>query len=114
MKKEELIAQCRYYHGEKTCPYQTAELSKYWEMERIYVNQGTGKEDKVQDTYYKFALHGKDYPGIPRALLITMFSYWEKGTYDVLASMPEFQKLIDGYLRAASDHIPMGTVPDNG
>ncbi len=107
--KKELISTCRYYHGEQVCPYMTDDLKHYWEIERIYAN-GDGEIDAENDSHYN-NLGGKDYPGIPRTLLITMFAFWGKGVWDLLKSMPEFRKFVDGYLQAAAEHLSPGEVP---
>lgn len=51
MTREELIKQCRYYGGEKECPFDSGSLHWYWDMERVYVSCN-GKFEGETD-YYK-------------------------------------------------------------
>ena len=111
MDRVKLISQCRYYSGEAKCPFKTTDLQHYWDMEKFYVNS-RGILDEQVDGYYK-NIKGKEYAGIPRALLITMFNYWGKGVYDIKTSIGSFYALIDSYLQTASDHFPIEEIPHN-
>lgn len=111
MDRVEAISKCRYYSGEEKCPFSTDALRRYWDMERVFVEHH-GELDKEDDSFYR-NMGGKEYPGIPRALLITMFLFWGNGTYDIKKGMPEFYKLIDDYLQVASDHFPKDKIPHN-
>ncbi len=109
MTKAELIRTCRYYHGEDICPYATDSLRLYWDLERVYVRNG-GTADAHEAAYYKI-VGGKSYPGIPDGLLITMFVSYMKQSFDTKKALPFFYEFVDGYLEAASDHIPKSAIP---
>ena len=111
MDRIKLLGQCRYYGGEQECPFRSDANKRYWNLERVYVEQG-GKLNTLEDELYK-SLGGKEYAGIPRALLITMFSYWGKGTYDLKAYINSFYELIDTYLEIATERFPKDKIPHN-
>lgn len=111
MDRIEAISKCRYYSGEEECPFKTDECSMYWWMEKAYADK-LGKLDELQDKLYT-DLKGKSYPGIPRALLITMFTMWGKGAWDLKKELPNFYKKVDEYLQIASDHFPPDKIPHN-
>ena len=98
MTREELITQCHFYKGEEGNPYlRTLGNPVYlWEAEKSYVKHG-GTLDNELDGYYK-RLGGKDFPDIPRPLLITMFAYWTKGAYDQKKELPGFYEWCEDYL----------------
>lgn len=113
-KKDELIKQCRYYHGEKTNPYQKPpiedeKLSWFWDMERVYVMHDGKIEGESE--YYK-TIKGKTYPGIPFDLLIAMFTSWAKHSYDTANELNGFYHLVDDYLSISNDHFPEDRVPE--
>lgn len=112
MKKSELLRQCRYFHGEASCPYQNSELESelcwYWDMERVFV-EGGGSFVGEGDLYRH--LGGKSYPGIPEALLNVMFTSWAKSGYVEKSSLPKFYRLVDDFLAIASDHYPVDKIP---
>lgn len=111
MDRIKLLEQCRYYSGEQECPFSSNALKRYWNLEQVYVEQG-GKLNTLEDGLYK-SLGGKEYVGIPRALLITMFSYWGKGTYDLKAYINSFYELIDTYLEIVAEQFPKDKIPHN-
>ncbi len=113
-KRDELIKQCRYYHGEKKNPYQSPpiedeRLSWFWDMERVYVMHN-GKFDGESE-YYK-SIKGKTYPGIPYSLLMVMFTSWAKQSYDMKNEIQGFYTLVDYYLFTANDHFPEDKIPE--
>lgn len=112
MKRSDLIKQCRYFHGEVSCPYQNTELESelcwYWDMERVFVEHG-GSFDGEGGLYRH--LGGKSYPGIPDALLNVMFTSWGKSSYINKSTLPKFYAVVDDYLNVASDHYPTGKIP---
>ena len=113
MDEIKLLGQCRYYSGEAECPFADNPLRLYWDTERFYVLD-RGVLDEQIDGYYRNA-GGKDYSGIPRALLILMFNYWGKGVYDLKKWVADggFYKMVDDYLEIASDHFPKDKIPHN-
>ena len=106
--RDELIKQCRYYHGQEDCPYDDWLLSWCWDMERVYVMHG-GKFNGESDYYKKIG--GKTYPGIPFDLLMIMFTAWEKYTYGTADELNDFYKRVDDYLSIADSHYPKDKVP---
>lgn len=114
-KREDLIKQCRYYHGEKESPYSKTpydddKLSWFWDMERVYV-ESNGEAGGEAD-YYK-SINGKSYPGIPFELLTIMFTSWGKFSYDLKNGLDKFYMLIDDYLFIANDHFPENSIPNS-
>lgn len=111
MKKDELILNCRYYKGENKCPFETYPLNWFWDMERVYVENGG--EAGGEATYY-LRLGGKQYPGIPLNLVTVMFTSWGKFNSDIKNTMSKFYALVDDYLNAASDHYKTDKLPSVG
>ena len=95
MTKEELIGQCRYYGHEKKDPV-PPDYDMFVKIERAYVERdGDAGEYSEQD----YALvNGKDFPEIPRNLLLILFLVWGKDAYDIGGSMPYFYELVEEYL----------------
>ena len=108
MKKEDLIAQCRYYRGEDECPYNEEKLHWFWDMERVWV--GTGGDFVGETPTYK-TYGGRKYPGIPFTLLMVMFTSWGKYAYDFKTTMNQFYELVDYYLEIPSDYFPKDEIP---
>lgn len=103
------IRKCRYYSGEDECPFQIDRLRFFWEMERVYVAH-EGETNEPENQYYR-AIGGKDYPSIPRGILINLFFVWGKGVYDIKEHLTDFYAIADDYLEIASDHFPVNEIP---
>lgn len=99
MTREELINQCHFYKGEDENPFlDKLENPVYlWQAERTYVKHG-GTLDKEMDGYYK-RLGGKEFPDIPRPLLITMFAYWTKGADRPETELQTFYGWCEDYIK---------------
>lgn len=109
MEKKDLIKQCRYYKGQDKNPNTDDELAWFWDMERVYVKSNgkfTGETE-----YYK-RINGKEYKGIPFALLMVMFTSWGKTAYNIKDEIGSFYRLIDEYLFIANDHYPEDKIPN--
>lgn len=110
VNKKDLIKHCRYYRGEKENPDKNIpNMAWYWDMERVYVEHD-GVFDGEGEIYKNIG--GKEYPGIPHALLIIMFTSWAKGVYDIQGSINRFYKLIDNYLFIPNDHFDENKIPN--
>lgn len=107
--KDKLIRTCRYYGGEEECPFSTDDLYHYWYIERHYVD--VNGILNIQESDYYDAIGGKNYTGIPRALLIDMFFVWGKGVYDKKAHLDGFYRMVDDYLEIPSEYIPVDKIP---
>lgn len=109
MERAQAIRMCRYYSGEENCPFQVDSLRYYWEMERVFVSHG-GEVNEPESQYYD-AIGGKDYPSIPRGILINLFFVWGKGVYDKKKNLSDFYAVAEDYLEVASDHFPVDEIP---
>ena len=78
-------------------------------MERVYVEHDGVFEGEGE--LYK-NIGGKEYTGIPHALLNIMFTSWAKWVYDIKGSINEFYKLIDNYLFIPNDHFDENKIPN--
>lgn len=91
MKKNELLAQCRYYKGEEECPKELCHKRRgmlFWESERHWVARGGKiKQDSVtlmlnvglSDAHLIQAKKPKEFIKIPlalRAFLFEMFIHY--------------------------------------
>lgn len=106
--KKELISHCRYYRGGEN-PNADGDIAWFWDMERVYVKHAgifNGEED-----YYK-RIKGKEYKGIPHALLMVMFTSWAKTAYNIKEELDGFYKLVDEYLFIPNDHFPEDKIPN--
>lgn len=110
MSRLSALKQCRYFSGEQTCPYSTDELGGFWAAEQFFFIT-EGKLNASEDDHYK-SVGGKNYPGIPRALLVDMFVIWGKDHYDIPDDIDDFHNLVDRYLDAASEFYPKDKIPN--
>ena len=110
MNNIELISQCRYYSGERTCPWNDENLYTFWKCEDAYVNLRKGSVNELESEHYK-GIGGKDFPSIPRGILIELFFHWSKGVYTPKDHLDEFYKLVDYYLEIASAGFPKDELP---
>lgn len=78
MKRSELIKQCRYYKGEKDCPYNDKD-PRYtaWGIERIWVDT-FNREDYTSYCIEDYIRHGmssyRTADGIPLSLKATLMN----------------------------------------
>lgn len=89
MDKEQLIKFCRFYNGEKECPYNDGTHSMFWDYERKWVNFSASSNEVLDDfvTEYQNAMLGKfsnddNVPISLKALLFNRFSHWNSGNWD--------------------------------
>lgn len=108
MNREELIKQCRYYKGEKQCPFNDNHMEWFWDMERVWVDNN-GKF--VGEGGYYETIGGKHYPGIPISLLYVMFTSWGKTSFDITKEISSFYDIVEEYLDIPSDVIPKDKIP---
>lgn len=106
--KEKRMKQCRYYRGGEN-PYCYGNMAWYWDMERVYVDRG--EQFSGESDYYN-AIKGKEYKGIPRTLLIIMFTSWGKTTHDIKNDINLFYRLMDEYLFIPNDHFEEDKIPN--
>lgn len=105
---EELMSHCRYYRGGDN-PNTDGDMAWFWDMERVYVQSG-GKFTGEEEVYKQ--IKGKEYKGIPHALLIVMFTSWAKTAYNIKEEIDGFYKLVEEYLFIPNDHFPEDTIPN--
>lgn len=91
-----LIAQCRYYMGEDSCPFDENNERWFWDMERVWVSNNG--EFVGEESYYK-AIQGRSFAGVPYTLLIVLFTSWGKWTFDIAGSIEDFYRLMEEYVR---------------
>lgn len=108
MDRTTALRMCRYYSGEERCPFQTGVLCFYWDMERVFVAHD-GEINELESQHYD-AIGGKDYPGIPRGILINLFFVWSKGAWDIKNNLQDFYQIADDYLEVADDHYPIDEI----
>lgn len=82
----------KYYKGEDSSPYTKYPEEFFWTAEKAY-NAGMEEEVFADLSTLYINIGGKDIPGIPYGLLITMFSLWGKGQYNLQENINEFYKL---------------------
>lgn len=110
MNRDDLIKQCRYYHGEDKNPFSDRNIAWFWDMERVYVNHN-GKF--VGESVYYHNIHGREYTGIPFDLLMIMFTSWSKWAYDIKNEIGDFYELMELYLDFVSDNIQKDKIPNS-
>ena len=82
----------KYYKGENSSPYAKFPEEFFWTAEKAY-NEGMDEDTLAELGTLYINIGGKDIPGIPYGLLITMFSLWGKSQYNIQENINEFQKL---------------------
>lgn len=106
---QDLIKQCRYYRGEDKCPYDDGDMSWFWDMERVFVNNNG--ELLPMHEYYE-NINGRSFPGIPYPLLIVMLTSWGKSAYCVADEIDKFYEVVEEYLDIPSDHFLKDIIPN--
>lgn len=110
-KQKDLLKNCRYYNGEKECPYAVYPNNWFWDMERVYV---TSDGVAGGEASYYYRVSGKSYPGISNNLVTVMFTSWGKTAFDIKSTISKFYALIEDYLEIASDHYKKDKLPSEG
>lgn len=90
MNKDELLTYCRYYKGEKECPFTNQNDIMFWDYERIWCEQQRMRNPIVHDMVRDYNLAGlasyEPYDGTPlslKALLFNRYCHWSSGSpYD--------------------------------
>lgn len=89
-KKQEMLKYCRYYNGEKECPFKDGMKPMFWEYEKIWLEHMLLEEEEMKDfladlwSDYKRAgleLFAQD-DGVPlglKTLLYNRFDHWAQG-----------------------------------
>ena len=102
--REKLLRQCRYYKGERRCPFESAQHALFWRVEQMYVDafsvQDSAFEPLVTEamkTYLHYKLQdfeAKD--GVPmpiKALILNRhLKYMEREDTETINQFKEFYK----------------------
>lgn len=91
MKK---IDYCRYYKGEKGSPFGSYPKQFFWSAEKAYAESEMSDETFSDLSGLYANVGGEPVMDMPYELLLTMFSLWGKGQYDILANIGEFRELL--------------------
>lgn len=82
MAKEELISSCRYYKGEKECPFDGI-AANLWDYEKAWVDNHSAKDSILSICLEEYNGHGfthlEEYDGVPitlKALLFNRYYHW--------------------------------------
>lgn len=95
----EIIKQCRYFGNEEECPFSTERLQTFWLVERAYFNSKGTLGLRLKERYERIG--GKKFPKVPEPLLLTLFAFWSKGTYDPKEYLDKFYEFVDEYIAIA-------------
>lgn len=94
---EQLLKYCRYYKGEKECPYESVEMYRYWNTERVWVKRMNDKTDNFENELHEYITAGMgdfekfdDTPITLKAMLFNSFGYWFSGS--LLESVEPFKE----------------------
>lgn len=104
--KNGLINYCRYYKGEKDCPFDDTR-GTLWNYERSWCEMQAKNDAKIDDLVLDYNLYGlsgfEPYDGVPislKALLFNRFASW------ISADVAEFKRWYnDIYLNAGRDTV---------
>lgn len=99
MKKEELIAQCKYFKNQSICPFDDDMLHWFWSVERSYVMHSGAALGEID--YFDSLVPKDKFSSIPRNLLLAFFTSWGKSVYDFKKELPQFYKIIQDYIDIA-------------
>lgn len=91
MKK---IDYCRYYKGEKGSPFGSYPKQFFWSAEKAYADSVMSDEAFSGLSSLYANVGGEPVMDMPYELLLTMFSLWSKGQYDILGNIGEFRELL--------------------
>ena len=81
---EKLFDYCRYYKGEKTCPFPDDDArALLWDYERAWCDMQEKKDAAMHEMMYDYNIHGlsdfEPYDGTPvslKAFLFNRFAHW--------------------------------------
>lgn len=97
MNEKDYLKFCRFYKGEKECPYKEGIKSILWDYERIWIKLNLNKDDalgNMLDDYLRAGLSEfemqDDTPITMKALLFNRYSHWIGGYGD--ADTKSFKK----------------------
>ena len=86
-KRDDLIKQCRYYHGEEENPYTDGNKALFWDYEMKWVALYLTEDERLSDCCNEYVSHGlmefEEKDGVPftlKALLYNRFQQWLEGT----------------------------------
>ena len=101
---QELLKYCRYYKGEKECPYEGIELYRFWNYERVWVERMLDRTYEFRDELHEYITAGlvdfekyDDTPMTLKALLFNRFGYCFSG--GLMGMVEPFKKYYQEYMR---------------
>ena len=80
----ELFKYCKYYRGERECPFKKGQEYDYWLIEKAWVEHSGDQTDAVMDSIIRFCnspfrdITNND--GLPISLAAAILDYYEKKT----------------------------------
>jgi hypothetical protein len=81
MTEKELISFCKYYKGEKECPFTDQIKSTFWFYERVWVNDELNCPKAVEEYIDDFALTKVNIDdGVPCPLKALLFNRFHKSS----------------------------------
>lgn len=85
MKNESALPLCKFYRGEKECPFDPDDQrSTFWDMEESWIKLVLGNEDKEDALLIPFllkmgGLDGFDYPSTLKATMFDQYCHFNGG-----------------------------------
>lgn len=102
MDNKDTIKFCRYYHGESECPFEDAEHSTLWKIERAWAERMTiGHTEQIEEAIIEYVTYGlgefQMRDGVPISLKAVLFNRFCK--YEERIDLEAFKQF---YLRLYS------------
>jgi hypothetical protein len=101
---QDLLKYCRYYKGEKECPYEGIEFYRCWNTERVWVERMLDRTYEFKDELHEYITAGlvdfekyDDTPITLKALLFNRFGDWFSG--GLMEMVEPFKKYYQEYMR---------------
>lgn len=86
MNRNDYLKFCRYYHGEKECPYK-GDKALFWGYELAWIEMSLSKDDALGNMLEEYIRAGlgqfemqDDTPATLKAVLFNRFCHWRSGS----------------------------------
>ena len=102
MKKEGLLKFCRYYHGEKTNPYE-GDKAMLWNYERAWIEDSKNDSESISEYLSDYLTYGlrdfSKFDTIPVTLKAFLFNRYAKSAYSMSDAVAGFKDFYEKYYK---------------
>lgn len=100
--KEELISQCRYYHGEEECPFKDQNKNMLWFYERGWMYDVLNKSETIGEYIGDYSMAGLSFfsenDGVPLSYKALLYNRYHRDSMVTIGQDAEdFKKFYNTY-----------------